>query len=382
VLPAVLQPGQTLTVSVDFQPAQVGRAIGTLRVDLTRPVNFGLEGNGIRPVLTYDFTVGSSTRTVLANDTLTLPQTNLGDKSTASIRVRNNGIFEASITSIASSQPSFVLENVPILPMTLQPGTSISFNINFMPTQAGTLTSTLKVGDVTFNLAGVGLGSTLTYTAVVGSATTPLGSNGTVIFRLTQVGYSSPAVVQINNTGNTVAFINSISVAGPSGNVFTLVNLPALPVSVASGATISFGLNFAPVNLGQATGTLRIDNQTFSLSGVGDTPPSLPGVSFTGAGAAVDAAQQIGVGVSLDAPYPVQISGKLTLAFSSLAEIFSDDPAIAFASGGRTVNFIIPANSRNAVFGLSDSQIRFQTGTVAGNITLGAHLRRMPAASV
>ena len=68
----------------------------------------------------------------------------------------------------------------------------------------------------------------------------------------------------------------------------------------------------------------------------------------------------------------MQISGKLTLAFSSLAEVFSDDPAIAFASGGRTVNFIIPANSRNAVFGLSDSQIRFQTGTVAGNITLGA----------
>jgi hypothetical protein len=86
----------------------------------------------------------------------------------------------------------------------------------------------------------------------------------------------------------------------------------------------------------------------------------------------VDAAQQINVAISLDSPYPVQLDGKLTLTFAPTADVFSDDPAIAFASGGRTVNFIVPANSRNAVFGISDSRIRFQTGTVAGTITLAA----------
>jgi hypothetical protein len=179
-------------------------------------------------------------------------------------------------------------------------------------------------------------------------------------------------VLQVTNTGNTAGYINSISATGPAAGVFTLTSLPPLPVRVEGGATASFGVAFAPISIGQASGTLRIDSQNFNLSGVGDSPPPLPGVSFSGPGSAVDAAQQTGVGVTLDTPYPVQLSGKLTLAFAPSADVFADDPAIAFASGGRTVNFIVPANSRSAVFGLNDSQIRFQTGTVSGMITMTA----------
>jgi hypothetical protein len=36
------------------------------------------------------------------------------------------------------------------------------------------------------------------------------------------------------------------------------------------------------------------------------------------------------------------------------------------------VNFVVPANSRNAVFGINDNRARFQTGTVSGAITLAA----------
>ena len=127
-----------------------------------------------------------------------------------------------------------------------------------------------------------------------------------------------------------------------------------------------------PITVVQTTGSLRIDNRTFTLSGSGDAPPALPAVSFSGSTGTVDAAQQIGVGITLNNAYPVQLAGKLTLTFAPTADVFSDDPAIAFASGGRTVNFIVPANSRTAVFGVSDSQARLQTGTVAGAITLTA----------
>jgi hypothetical protein len=376
LLPAVIRGGQTLTFTIDFQPTQLGFARATLRIDFaitTSTANtlaFNLGGNGVSSVLAYDFIVGSNSRTVSAGDTLTLPQTSLVEKTTATMRVRNTGNLDATISSIASSNALFALDLVPFLPLTLQAGNSITFNINFAPTQPGTFTALLRIGDATFNLSGTGLGVNLTYTAVVGSASTTLASNGTVIFTPAQVGTNSSAQVQISNTGNTATFINSISVTGPATGVFTLTNLPALPVKVDGGATISFGLAFAPITLGQATGTLKIDNQTFNLSGVGDAPPQLPGVSFSGATSAVDAAQQIGVGITLDNPYPVQLTGKLTLTFAPTADVFGDDPAIAFASGGRTVNFVVPANSRNAVFGLNDNRIRFQTGTVAGTITL------------
>ena len=373
LLPLVLQQNQSLTFTINFQPLQLGLATGLMQIALAqRTVSFSLTGNGVGPVLAYDFIVGSTTRTVSANDTLTLPQTNLGDKTTVTMRVRNAGNSDATINSIASSDPLFALSNVPFLPLTLQVGSSISFNINFSPTQPGTFTARLRIGDASFNLSGVGVGVTFTYTAVVGAASATLASNGSVIFTPTQVGSASSAQIQISNTGNSVAFINSISALGAATGVFTLQNIPNLPVKVDGGATVSFDIAFAPISLGQTTGTLKIDNQAFNLSGIGNAPPPLPAVSFTGASTAVDAAQQIGVGITLDNSYPVQLDGKLVMTFTSTADVFSDDPAIAFAAGGRTVNFVVPANSKNAVFGVNDSQIRFQTGTVAGNIALTA----------
>ena len=374
ILPATLALNQSLTFTITFQPVQLGVSTGTLHMDfaLRAGVNFSLTGNGTGPVLAYDFITDSSTQTVLPNDTLTLPQANAGDKSTATMRVRNTGNADAIINFLASSDSLFVLSNVPFLPLTLPAGGSINFTISFTPVQPGAFNARLRIGDASFNLSGVGVGVSLTYTAVIGSASTVLGSNGTLIFTPTQVGSASSAVVQINNTGNTATFINSISVVGPATGVFTLPNLPPMPVKIESGATISFGIAFAPIALGQTTGSLRIDNRTFSLAGSGDPPPPLPGVSFSGFSTAVDAAQQISVGITLDNPYPVQLDGKLTLTFAPTADVFSDDPAIAFASGGRTVNFIVPANSRSAVFGISDNRIRLQTGTVAGAITLAA----------
>ena len=41
------------------------------------------------------------------------------------------------------------------------------------------------------------------------------------------------------------------------------------------------------------------------------------------------------IGVTLASPYPLPITGTLTLAFASSA--FVDDPAIQFATGGRTL---------------------------------------------
>jgi hypothetical protein len=50
--------------------------------------------------------------------------------------------------------------------------------------------------------------------------------------------------------------------------------------------------------------------------------------------------------------------------------VASDDPSIQFSTGGRTVNFSIPANTTRAVFSNGASNIAFQTGTVSGAIEL------------
>jgi hypothetical protein len=50
--------------------------------------------------------------------------------------------------------------------------------------------------------------------------------------------------------------------------------------------------------------------------------------------------------------------------------VFANDPAVQFATGGRTVNFTSPAGQTQAVFPNTRTTIGLQSGTVAGAITL------------
>jgi hypothetical protein len=99
--------------------------------------------------------------------------------------------------------------------------------------------------------------------------------------------------------------------------------------------------------------------------------PPPPTLTVSGVSNTVAPAQQPTVEITLPAPYPSPISGEMTLAFSSNADVPNDDPAIQFSTGGRTVSFSIPANETRAIFPNSATNVGFQTGTVAGTISLG-----------
>jgi hypothetical protein len=67
-------------------------------------------------------------------------------------------------------------------------------------------------------------------------------------------------------------------------------------------------------------------------------------------------------------PYPVALSGTLTLGVNS--GNLAADAAVQFATGGRSVAFVIPANQTEAVFGTQGTRIGLQTGTVASDLSL------------
>ena len=92
------------------------------------------------------------------------------------------------------------------------------------------------------------------------------------------------------------------------------------------------------------------------------TPP-LPQISFGGAGSA-NPAQQVKLTGSLGSGYPLQLNGELTLTFTPDAVSTADDPAIQFATGGRTFNFTVQPNAPQ----FPDAGL--QTGTVAGTIVI------------
>jgi len=96
--------------------------------------------------------------------------------------------------------------------------------------------------------------------------------------------------------------------------------------------------------------------------------PPTPTVSITGLSATASPAQQSVFGVQLSSAYWLDITGSVTLTFTPNAVNDSDDPAIQFSTGGRTLNFTIPAGQTTASW---NSPPAIQTGTVAGVIKLG-----------
>jgi hypothetical protein len=93
--------------------------------------------------------------------------------------------------------------------------------------------------------------------------------------------------------------------------------------------------------------------------------PQAPPLTFTGVGTSANPGTQGGVSVTIGNAYPVDIAVTLTLAFT--ADAGGDDPAVQFASGGRTATITIPAGSTS-----SPTNVGLQFGTVAGTITITA----------
>jgi len=86
--------------------------------------------------------------------------------------------------------------------------------------------------------------------------------------------------------------------------------------------------------------------------------------------------KQATVALTMATPFPHDVTGSISLTFDSDAMIPVDDPAIQFATGGRTVTFKVPANETEARFGLEflHGPLAFQTGTVAGSLEFSGTL--------
>jgi hypothetical protein len=100
--------------------------------------------------------------------------------------------------------------------------------------------------------------------------------------------------------------------------------------------------------------------------------PPVSAVSVTGLNNTIDPAQQPGFGLSLASGYLLEIRGTITLSVRPETAPSVNDPAIQFASGGRTLDFTIPAGQTQAAFPVSP--VALQSGTVAGTITLTVRL--------
>jgi len=370
LMPSGIEPGREIRFSVRFAPLESGVQRGSIAFRLgSGDTTASLEGTATASSFSYELLLPDATVPIRPGDTIALPETLVSTATSVGVRIANVGNGDGVVSGISILPTTLLqLSEVPILPATLPAQGSFVIVLTFSPREAGRVTGRLRIGNDSFEVAAVGSGARLLYSYdLSGTPISVVPPAGTVLFPPTQAGSTGTVVFTVENRGNRAAAIATIGIT-QTGAHFSLRNVPQLPLQLQPEQSISFSIQFSPSTLGLLSAVLRVNTDTMTVSGNATEPPEISGYSFSGASGTVEQMEQPSIGLTLNTPYSLPLTGTLTLTFDS--ESFVVDPALQFSTGGRQVNFTIARGSREAIFSTGASQIRFQTGTVAGTIIL------------
>ena len=267
------------------------------------------------------------------------------ESASAHFRLRNTSNAAAAVNVLAVAGTGFTL-TAPVLPVGLAPQAAFDFSVAFHGPNTGTYSASLHSESIAILLTAT-VAPRLTYRIDSGCAT---AFPGPVDFGSVVRGSSAACRITIQNDTPGVLTIPAISVQGAD---FALLGAAPSGQALQSRQGGEFSVVFTPPITGLFQGALTIGDRSYPLLGTGADPP-LPKPIISRDLTQAGSAQQGGLIVWFDAPAQTSGTGTATLDF-----IGPPDPAIAFASGGRSATFPIAPGDVQAV-------LPFQTGTTAG----------------
>ena len=226
---------------------------------------------------------------------------------------------------------------------------SSGLTISGTPSAAGSFTLTLQVTDS----GGQSASRSLPFTVSAGALTI------TTARQLSAATLNVPFSETIVASGGSPPY-NWAAAGLPAGLSINPGN------GVISGTPTAAG-TFSPVVLTVTDSALTHYSDNFSLS---VALPSLPAVTIAGLPATAAAAEQYTLTITLASPYAANITGQAILTFTPQTGL--GDSTIAFASGGGTASFSIPAGTLSAV---STVPLAIQTGTASGTLSVSLRLQ-------
>ncbi|HKV41529.1 MAG TPA: choice-of-anchor D domain-containing protein, partial [Blastocatellia bacterium] len=279
----VVANGGNLQVVVIYTPTAIGSNSGQITISFGSgsPVTVDLAGTGISASFTYQLLTTPAT-SVAPGGTISFPGTNVSQSSSITVRVLNSGTASGAVNSIVLAGQGYQFVTPPVVPQTLAPNASLTFTINFTPTQPGSFTGTVLVNSDTFTLSGTGLGPLLVFSYLANGASVTLSApNNSVIFSPVMITQSKQLTFDIKNTGTLPATISNIGV-NPTGGPYSLSGAPPLPLTLAPNGDLTLLITFTPAVLGDSNGTLLLDATSVTLVGSGTQPPPLPSYTISG----------------------------------------------------------------------------------------------------
>lgn len=254
-LPVTLNPNQSATLQVQFKPTAAGAVAGQLTISSSSSTGsksvVALSGSGTavaNPQLTVSpssLSFGSVTVNSATTRTVTLTST-----GTSSVTVNSASIAGSGFTIVAGS-----------FPVTLNPSQSLTLQIQFKPTTAGSVAGQLTISS----------NSSSGSTSVVTLSGTGTAANSQLTVSTTSLSFGSVAIntattqtVTLTSTGTSSVIINAATITG--AGYATLGG--SFPLTLNPGQIATLQIQFKPTTVGAVAGQLTISSNSSSGSSV------------------------------------------------------------------------------------------------------------------
>jgi Cep192 domain 4/Abnormal spindle-like microcephaly-assoc'd, ASPM-SPD-2-Hydin len=330
-MPTTLAPGQSVSLTTTFAPRSGGTVTGGLSLAYSFPKNKsrGKGSPNSNATATLSLTgTGTGPGQLTANpSSLNFANVQVGGSLILMDSLTNTGGAVVTILQAGVTGTGFGMSGLNV-PLTLNPGASVTFSTIFAPQSPGSTSGSINVtSDASNTTLTVPLTGTGTNQGQV--ALTPV----TLDFGNVTVGANASRTSSLSASGASVI----VSSASVSSVEFSLTGI-SLPLTIAAGQSVPFTLTFAPQTSGTATAVLSITSSasnapTETLGGNGVAPPP-HGVSLSwGNSGSGTVGYNVYRGSASGGPY-----SKINSALDATAA-YSDDSVVA----GQTYYYVATA---------------------------------------
>jgi hypothetical protein len=254
--PLTLTPGQAKAMNVAFSPTSAESVIGNVTV---------MSSQGSSSVIAISGT-GVQAGLLLTPTSVSFGSLPVGTANTQTVKISNSGTSVLTMSQVSVAGNGFSTGGLS-LPVSLNPGASSTFNVQYLPASAGAVNGSVSIVSNAPNSPAAlplsGTGTTATQT--LSFSTTNIG------FGNVNTGGSATQTVTITNTGNSNVQISQIII---SGTAFTLGGA-SVPVTLTPSQSTTLSVGFSPTSTGTASGTVKVTSNatgspvTITISGTG-----------------------------------------------------------------------------------------------------------------
>ena len=268
-LPVTLNPSQSVTLQVQFDPTVVGPASGAITISSN-------SSTGATPVVTLS---GMSTAATSPQLSLSAGQLNFGSvtvnsPTTQSLTLTSTGTSPVTVNSAAITGAGFTIVGGGSLPTILNPAQTVTLQVQFDPTAAGPASGAITISSN--SSTGGATVVPLSGTSTAAASPQLLVSTGSLSFGSVTVGSPATQALILTSTGTSPVTVDSAAITGAG---FTVVS-GSFPTTLSPTQSVTLQIQFEPTVVGAASGQITIT----SNSTTGGT--ALVGLSGTGAAVA------------------------------------------------------------------------------------------------